>query len=118
MIGLLTLTPPQIPTISLKKKTLFTEVSRILLTEKLIRVKFFVPFPTYEITMNPDIQRTIEQLSLLWETRSLFSPINFFNLFETNTFGINVNWMLHRNEPGIFLAQQDLALIRKEVALF
>ena len=68
--------------------------------------------------MNPDIQRTIEQLSLLWETRSLFSPINFFNLFETNTFGINVNWMLHRNEPGIFLAQQDLALIRKEVALF
>ena len=56
----------------IEKGILFNEVSKILLTEKFIRVEFLVPFPTYEFTMKPDIEKMIQQLSLMWETPSLF----------------------------------------------
>ena len=49
----------------IEKGILFNEVSKILLTEKL-RVEFLVPFPTYEFTMKPDIEKMV-QLSLMWE---------------------------------------------------
>ena len=44
----------------------FNEVSKILLTEKFIRVEFLVPFPTCEFTMKPNIKKRIEQFSLMW----------------------------------------------------
>ena len=57
----------------IEKGILFNEVSKIILTEKFIRVEFLVPFPTYEFTMKPAIEEMIHQLSLMWETRSLFA---------------------------------------------
>ena len=39
----------------IEKGILFNEVSKILLTEKFIRVEFLVRFPTYDFTMEPDI---------------------------------------------------------------
>ena len=49
-----------------EKEFLFNEVSKILM--KFIRVEFLVPFPTYEFTMKPDIEKMIQQLSLTWKT--------------------------------------------------
>ena len=71
----------------IEKGILFNEVSKILLTEKFIRVEFLVPFPTYDFTMKPDIEKMIQQLSLMYETPSLFCPLNFSNQFATNISG-------------------------------
>ena len=68
--------------------------------------------------MKPDVQKMIQQLSLMWETTSLFCPLIFCSLFATNISGFNVNWMLHQFDLGISLAQQGLALIRNETATF
>ena len=102
----------------IEKRFLFNEVSEFLLTEKFIRVEFLVPFPTYEFTMKPDIEEMIHQLSLMWETPSLFCPLNFSIQFATNTSGFNVHWMLHQIDNKISAAQLDLALIRNETAMF
>ena len=102
----------------IEKGILFNEISKILLTEKFLRVEFLVPFPIYEYTMTPDIETMLQNLSLMWETPSLFCPLIFFSLFATNTSGINFNWMLHQIDPEISLAQQDLALIRSKTAMF
>ena len=101
----------------IEKGTSFNEVSKVLPTERSIRVEFLVPFPTYEFTVKPDIEKMIEQLSLMWETPSVFCPLNFCGQFATNTSGFNVHWMLHQIDNEIFLAQ-DLALIRNEIAMF
>ena len=61
----------------IEKGILFNEVSKILLTEKFFRVEFLVPFPTYDFTMKPDIEKMIQQLPLMWESHSLFCPLNF-----------------------------------------
>ena len=100
-----------------EKGILFNKVSEISLTENFFRVEFLVPFPTYEFTMKPDIEKMIQQLSLMWEIPSFFCPFNFSSQFATNTSGFNVNWMLHQIDYEISLAQQDLALIRNETAL-
>ena len=102
----------------IEKGILFNEVSKILLTEKFIRVEILVPFPTYEFTMKPDIEKLIQQLSLMWETPSLFCPLNFSSQFATNTSGFNVYWMLHQIDNEISAAQLDLALISNETAMF
>ena len=102
----------------IEKGILFNEVSKILRTEKFIRVEFPVPFPTYEFTMKPDIEKMIQQLSLMWETPSLFCPLNFSSKFATNTSGFNVHWMLHQFVNEISAAQLDLAFIRNETAMF
>ena len=81
-------------------------------------MEFLVPFPTYEFTMKPDIEKMIQQLSLMCETPSLFCPLNFSSQFATNTSEFDVNWTLHRIDYEILLAQQDLALIRNETAMF
>ena len=83
-----------------------------------IRVEFLVPFPTYEFTMEPDIEKMVHQLSLMWKTPPLFSPLIFFSQFATNTSGFNVNWIIHQIDHEISLAQQDLALIHNENAMF
>ena len=90
----------------------------MLLTEKFIRVEFLVPFPTYDFTVKPDIERKIEKLSLMLETLFLFCPMNFSSQFATNTSGFNVNWMIHQIDHEISLAQLDLALIRNDTAMF
>ena len=97
---------------------LFNEVSKILLTEKFIRVEFLVPFPTHEFTMKPDIEKIFQQLSLMWETPSLFCPLNFSSQFATKTSGFNVHWMLHQIDTESSAAQLDLAFIRNETAMF
>ena len=51
---------------------LFNENSKILLTEKFIRIEFLVPFLTYEFTTKLDIDKMIQQLSFVWETLSFF----------------------------------------------
>ena len=102
----------------IEKGILFNEVSKILLTEKFIRVEFLVPFPTYNFTMKPDIENMIHQLSLMWETPSIFCPLNFSSQFATNTTGFNVNWMLHQIDHELSSAQQDLVLIRNETSMF
>ena len=102
----------------IEKGILFNEISKILLTEKFIRVEFLVPFPTYEFTMKPDIEEMIHQLSLMWETPSLFCQLNFSNQFATNTSGFNVHWLLHQIDNEISAVQLDLALIRNETAMF
>ena len=99
----------------IEKGILFNEVSEILLTEKFIRVDFLVPFPTYEFTMKPDIEKMIQQLSLMWETPSLFCPLNFSSQFATNASGFNVHWMLHQIDNEISAAQLYLALIRNQL---
>ena len=48
----------------IEKVILVNEVSKILLTEKFIRVEFLVPFPTSEFTMKPDVEKVIHQLFL------------------------------------------------------
>ena len=101
-----------------EKRILFNEVSKILLLENFIRVEFLVPFPTYEITMKPDIEKTIHRLSLMWESPSLFCPLKFSSQFATNTSGFNVHWRLHQIDKEISAAQLDLALVRNETALF
>ena len=101
-----------------EKGILFNEVSKILQTEKFIRVEFLVPFPTYEFTMKPDIEKMIQQLLLMWETPSFFCPLYFSSQFATNTSGFNVHWMLHQVDDEISAAQLDLALIRNKTALF
>ena len=101
-----------------EKGILYNEVSKILLTEKFIRVKFLVPFPIYDFTMRPDNEKMIQQLSLMWETPSLFCPLNFSSQFATNTSGFDVHWMLHQIDNEISAAQLDLSLIRKETAMF
>ena len=68
--------------------------------------------------MKPEIGRKIQQLALMWNTPSLFCPLNFSSLFATNTCRLNVNWMLHPIDPEISVAQQHLALIRNETAMF
>ena len=102
----------------IEKGILFNEVSKILLTEKFFRVEILVPFPTYEFRMKPDIEQMIHQLSLIWETPSLFCPLNFSSQFATNTSGLNVHWMLHQIDTEISAAQLDFALIRNETAMF
>ena len=96
----------------------FNEVSKILLTEKFIRVVFLVPFPTYEFTMKPDLEKMIHQLSLMWETPSLFCLLKFSSQFATNDSGFSVHWMLHQIDNEISAAQLDLALIGSETAMF
>jgi len=102
----------------IEKGILFNEISKTLLTEKFIRVEFLVPFPTYEFMMKPDIEEMIHQLSLMWETPSLFCPLNFSSQFAPNTSGFNVHWMLHQIDNEISAVQLDLALIRNETAMF
>ena len=68
--------------------------------------------------MKPDIEKMIQQHSLMWETPSLFCPLNFSNQFATNTSGFNVYWMLHQIDNEISAAQLDLELIRNETAMF
>ena len=102
----------------IEKGILFNEVSKILLTENFIRVEFLVPFPTYDFTMKPDIEKMIQQLSLMWKTPSLFCPLNFSSQFATNTSGFNVHSMLHQIDNETSAAQLDLALIRNETAMF
>ena len=102
----------------IEKGILFNEVSEILLTEKFIRVEFLVAFPTYEFTMKPDIEKLIQQLSLMWKTPSLFCPLNFSSQFATKTSRFNVHWMLHQIDNEISAAQLDLALICNETAMF
>ena len=94
-----------------EKGILFNQVSKILLTEKFIRVEFLVPFPTYVFTMQPDIEKT-------WETPSLICPLSFLSEIARNSSGFKVNWMLHQIDYEISLAQQDLALIRNKTAMF
>ena len=101
----------------IEKGIFFNEVSKILLTEKFIRVEFLVPFPTNEFTMKPNIEQMIHQLSLMWETPSLFCALNFSSHFATNTSGFNVHWMLHQVDNEISAAQLDLALLRNETAV-
>ena len=60
--------------------------------------------------MNPDNEHIIRQLSLMWETPSFLSPLNFSSQFATNTTGFNVNWMLHQISHEILLAQHNPAL--------
>ena len=48
----------------------------------------------------------------------LFCQFKFSNQFATDTSGFNVNWMLHQTDHELFLAQQDLALILNETAIF
>ena len=57
----------------LEKRTVFDEISKILLNEKCIRVEFLVPLPTYEFTMKLDIEKLIQNLSLMSETPSFFA---------------------------------------------
>ena len=102
----------------IEKGILFNEVSKILLTEKFIRIEFLVRFPTYDFTMKPDIEKMIQQLSLMWETPSLFCPLSFPSQFATNTSGFIVHWMLHQIDNENSAAQLDLALIRTETAMF
>ena len=97
---------------------MFNEVSKILLTEKFIRVELLVPFPTYEFTMKSDIETMLHQLSVMWETPSLFCPLNFSTLFSTNTSSFNVNWMLYQIGHEISEAQKDLRIIGNETAMF
>ena len=101
-----------------EKGILINEISKILPTEKFIPVEFLVPFPTYEFTMKPDIEKMIQQLSPMWETTSFFCPLNFSSQFATNTSVFNVHWMLHRIDNEISAAQVDLALVRNETAMF
>ena len=102
----------------IEKGILFNEVSKILLTEKFIRVEFPVPFPTYDFTMKPAIKNMIRQLSLMCVTPSLFCPLNFSSQFATNNSGFNGHWMLHQIDNEISAAQLDLTLIRNETAMF
>ena len=67
--------------------------------------------------MKPDIEKMIQQLSLMWQTPSLFCPLIFSSQFATNTSGFNVHWMLHQIDNEISAAQLDLALIRNETAM-
>ena len=68
--------------------------------------------------MKPDIEKMIDLLSLMWETPFLFCPLIFSSQFATKLSELNVNWMLHQIDYEISLAQQDLALIRNETAMF
>ena len=68
--------------------------------------------------MKPDIENMIQQLSFMWETPSLFCPLNFSSQFATNSSGFNGYWMLDQIDREMSLAQQDLALIRNETAMF
>ena len=102
----------------IEKGILFNEVSKLLLTEKFIRLGFLVPFPIYQFTIKPYIEKMIQQLSLMWETPSFFCPLNFSSQFATNTSGLNVHWMLHQIDHEISAAQLDLAIIRNEAAMF
>ena len=101
----------------IEKGIFFNEVSKILLTEKFLRVKFLVPFPTYEFTMKPDIEKMIHQLWPMWEIPFLFSPLISSSHFATNTSGFNVNWMLHQIDHEISAAQLDCTLIRNETTV-
>ena len=102
----------------IEKWILFNEVSEILLTQKNVRAELLVPFPNYEFTMKPDLEKMIHQLSLMWETPSLFCPLKFSSQFATNFSGFNVHWMLHQIDKEISEAQLDLELIRNEAAMF
>ena len=83
----------------IEKMILFNEVSKILVTEKFNRVEFLVPFPTYDSMMKPDLEKMIQQLSLMWETTSLFCPLNFSAIAipipipipKVNTWALNTN---------------------------
>ena len=68
--------------------------------------------------MKPDIEKMIQQLSFMWETPSLFCPLNFSTQFATNTSRLIVHWMLHQIDNKISAAQLDLAHIRNETARF
>ena len=98
----------------------FIEDSEFLLTENFIRVEFFVPFPTYEFTKKPDIEKMVQQncVNLMWEYRSLLCSLKFLSQIAINTSRFNGNWTLHHVDHKIFLAQQDLAPTRNETALF
>ena len=68
--------------------------------------------------MKPDIEKMIQQLSVMWQTPSLFCPMNFSSQFATNTSGFNVHWMLHQTDNEFSAAQVDLALILNETVMF
>ena len=87
------------------------------MTEKVIRVDFLVPFPTYEFTMKLDIGKPVHQFPLMWEARSFFCPLIFSSQFATTTSGFNVYWMLHQYDNENSAAQLDLALIRNETTM-
>ena len=68
--------------------------------------------------MKPDIEKMIQQLSLMWETPLFFCLLNFSSQFATKTSRFIMNWMLHQVDYEISFAQQDLALIFNETAMF
>ena len=90
----------------IEKGILLNEVSKILLTEKFIRVEFLVPFPTYDFTMKPDIEKMIQQLSLMWETPSLFCPLNFSSQFTDY-----VTEFITNTDEKFFLVENELAAL-------
>ena len=107
-----------IPNDLLEKGILFNKRNKILLTEKVIRVEFLVPFPTYEFTLQPDIERLIQRISHMWVLPSLFCLLNFSSHFSSNSSGFNVNWMLFQIDQEIYESKNDLALIRNETSMF
>ena len=96
---------------------MFIERSKILLSDKIIRVEFLVPFPLYDFSMKPDIEAMIYKLCNLWQVPSLFCPLIFSSVFATNSSGFNVNWMLLQIENEIADAPKDLLVIRNETSV-
>ena len=68
----------------LEKRILFIEQSKLLLTRKFLRVKFLVPFPTYEFSMKPDIEHFFQHLPSTWELPSLYCILFFQAVLRPN----------------------------------
>ena len=97
---------------------LFTEVSKILLTEKFFCVDFLVHFPTFDFTEAWHQKNDSKTFHYVGKSFAFFCFLNFLSQFAMNTSGFNVSWMLRQIDVEISLAQRDLALIRNETAMF
>ena len=98
------------------EKSIFAnELSKILLTEKLIRIRFLEPFLTHDFAMKPDFDKMNQHLSLLWKT-PFSSSFNFCQRIRHKHFWIQRQLDVTRNSSRDFLAQQKLLLTHNETA--
>ena len=101
---------------ALKKGIIFHEHKKILLAEKFIDIQFLLPFPTFSMQIEKDLQDLTQTLSTMWDMPSFFCHLNY--TFNLSMEGFNVNWLLDEIQAEIRAAELDLHKLHVDTASF
>ena len=97
---------------------LFNEDTKILLAEKFINVEFFVPFPTFNLSLHPSFYNVTKDLSKFWSTKSVFCDLDFSTNFQSNDSSFTVDWLLRQVERETEVAHVELESLHEETHNF